>query len=194
MSATAFLVIWLPGLGKGRIKTLVRLTGIATFSLPWFWLPFTNQPRVAGSLCLALTIVGMLFFAFGMALAGMAGRLIHGVIGLGQVDPARLVKEGVYGFVRHPIYSGLTIGLLGWALLWGGVYATLLTAVLYLLLRLEEKLILERKFGATYVAYRNQVPAFFPPVLLIPLLFTAFVITLGVLLGSIPLTTLGSGA
>jgi protein-S-isoprenylcysteine O-methyltransferase Ste14 len=31
-------------------------------------------------------------------------------------DDSQLVQKGVYGIVRHPIYSGLILGGLGWAL------------------------------------------------------------------------------
>lgn len=186
-SMAGFVVVWLPGLGLGRIKTIANWTGIAMFSIPWFWLPFTTQPRISGVLGLILTAAGILFFIFGMALCGRAWRKILEVVGwAGHAEPSRLVTEGTYGFVRHPIYSGLFVGMFGWSLIWGGAWSILLTPILYLLFRLEawleEKLVLERKFGGAYVAYRKKVPAFFPTVLIIPLLITVFLIGLSILL------------
>jgi protein-S-isoprenylcysteine O-methyltransferase Ste14 len=31
-------------------------------------------------------------------------------------DDGQLVQSGVYGWVRHPIYGGLILGILGWAI------------------------------------------------------------------------------
>jgi len=191
VSIAGFVVVWLPGLGSGRIKTIANWTGIAIFSIPWFWLPFTTQPRISGALGIILTAAGILFFIFGMALCGIATRKIFEVVGLaGHAEPSRLVTEGTYGFVRHPIYSGLFMGMFGWSLIWGGVYSLLLTPILYLLFRLEawleEKLVVEKKFGEAYSAYRKKVPAFFPTILVVPLLIIALSIILGILLGWVP--------
>jgi len=192
VSVAGFIVVWLPGLGPGRIKTIANWTGIAIFSIPWFWLPFTAQPRISGVLGIILTIVGILFFIFGLALCRMASRKIFEVVGwAGHAEPSGLVTEGTYGFVRHPIYSGLFMGMFGWSLVWGGVYSIILTPILYLLFRLEawleEKLVLEKKFGDAYAAYRKRVPAFFPTILVVPLLTIAILIILGILLGWVPI-------
>lgn len=75
-----------------------------------------------------------------------------------------LVQTGVYGFARHPIYSGLLLAALGYALLLGSGTKLLVTALLALLFyyksSYEEKL-LERRFPA-YEAYRKRVGRFGP--------------------------------
>ena len=193
VSVAGGIIVWLPGLGLGRTKTIANWAGIGTFSIPWFWLPFTTQPRMSGLLGVILTGAGILFFVFGMVLCGKATRKIIDVVGrAGHAEPLRLVTEGTYAFVRHPIYSGLFMGMFGWSLIWGGVYSTLLAPILYFLFRLEawleEKLVLEKKFGEAYVKYREKVPAFFTTTLMIPILVIAFLISLGILLGWINLT------
>ncbi len=62
-------VTLLLGLGRGAWRTFVRWAGIALFSIPWFWLPFTAQPRKAGQLSRFPTASGVAFFVVGMALA-----------------------------------------------------------------------------------------------------------------------------
>ncbi len=83
------------------------------------------------------------------------------------------------------------MAMLGWTLIWGGVYSILLTPILYSLFILEawleEKLTLTKRFGEAYAAYRKKIPAFFPIVLIVPLLITALTIGVGILAGWISL-------
>lgn len=79
-------------------------------------------------------------------------------------EEANLVESGIYGLIRHPLYSGL-IGLsLGWALFMASTL-TLLSAALVLIFfefktRREERWLMA-KFPA-YVAYRRRVRKFMP--------------------------------
>jgi protein-S-isoprenylcysteine O-methyltransferase Ste14 len=86
--------------------TLLPLLFILTFALPRgpLWPPFLAWgARVAG---LALA-------------AGSSGLFVGGVIALGRnltpfpkpIDDGYLVRSGVYTLVRHPIYSGITLGM-----------------------------------------------------------------------------------
>jgi len=191
ISAASIGLVWPPGSVTGRIRAGLGQAGIAIFLAAWLWLPCTQQPRIGGTLYLILFPLGLSLFAFGLALCIRAYRVIRSVIGWGHAEPSRLVTEGVYGFVRHPIYGGLAVGLLGWTLMGGGVYAVLLSPLLFLLLRLEavleEKRVLEKKFGSAYLAYRARVPAFFPPILLLLLSVTASIFGLSIALRWIPL-------
>ncbi|MBI5427027.1 MAG: isoprenylcysteine carboxylmethyltransferase family protein [Nitrospinae bacterium] len=72
----------------------------------------------------------------------------------------RLVTRGVYKFVRHPIYVGIVLTLLGLFLACGSVFGLVyLVAVVVPLnlvrARLEDKALLER-FGDSYRAYRQR--------------------------------------
>jgi protein-S-isoprenylcysteine O-methyltransferase Ste14 len=79
-----------------------------------------------------------------------------------------LVKNGPYGIVRHPIYTGITIGIVGSAIAENTV--TGLIAIFFVLLfsyfriRDEEKLMKE-KFGSDYADYAKNVKAFVPWIL-----------------------------
>ena len=63
--------------------------------------------------------------AAGLALIGLGGLLsLAGLLALGRnlsvlphpKDGAALVRRGAYALVRHPIYGGLIVGAIGWAL------------------------------------------------------------------------------
>ena len=78
---------------------------------------------------------------------------------------SRIIKEGIYAKVRHPIYAADII--LGWSILLfypdarfltGAIW---LTAVLFFWMRLEERALIE-KFGEEYREYRRRVPPVFP--------------------------------
>ncbi len=77
----------------------------------------------------------------------------------------RLVTEGPYRYVRHPLYTALFIGYLGtllalqsWTLTaWFPVFAAS-----YLLFAKEEEDVMERGFGEAYRAYCRQTGMFLP--------------------------------
>lgn len=80
-----------------------------------------------------------------------------------------LVTSGPYAIVRHPIYTGLLLAILGSAFARGDGRGVLAVVIAWLSLwrkyRLEEAWMLE-VFGEAYAAYRRRVPAlvpFWPP-------------------------------
>jgi protein-S-isoprenylcysteine O-methyltransferase Ste14 len=78
---------------------------------------------------------------------------------------AALATRGIYGYTRNPMYLSLTLASIGIAMWQRSIPA--LTFVPIALARLEtdvvdkEERYLERRFGATYRAYRNLVPRWF---------------------------------
>lgn len=77
---------------------------------------------------------------------------------------AVLVESGIYRRVRHPIYGGLILGAVGWALVRASLATVALAALLWLFFRLksarEESWLLER--FPTYAGYRTGTRRFFP--------------------------------
>jgi protein-S-isoprenylcysteine O-methyltransferase len=77
----------------------------------------------------------------------------------------RLIVTGPYRLVRHPIYSGFLIALLGSALQFGLIrsFLALLTCAigLYLKVSAEEEFMVQR-FGEAYLRYRRNVNALVP--------------------------------
>jgi len=112
-------------------------------------------------------MIGIALVYLGMALVVWAGFHIKGAIG-GMVSPRLdyLVKDGPYRFIRHPVYLGTTIALVGVTVSlrsWPG-----LLCVFFLFLpteihraKLEEKA-LARKFGEQWDNYIRKTGFFMP--------------------------------
>jgi protein-S-isoprenylcysteine O-methyltransferase Ste14 len=49
------------------------------------------------------------------------------------IDGAPLIETGAYRLIRHPIYSGLVLGAVGWGLVTGSVVAIVTAGALFLL-------------------------------------------------------------
>ena len=111
--------------------------------------------------------VAALMTAAGLAFAAWArvhiGRNWSGTVTLKQGH--ELVVSGPYAIVRHPIYTGLLLAIVGTALArgeWRGVLAVEIAwASLWRKLRLEEAWMIEA-FGERYEEYRRRVPALIP--------------------------------
>ena len=77
----------------------------------------------------------------------------------------RLVTDGPYRYVRHPLYTALFIGYLGTLLAlqsWTLVAWFPAFVASYVLFAREEEQIMERGFGEAYRAYRRQAGMFLP--------------------------------
>jgi protein-S-isoprenylcysteine O-methyltransferase Ste14 len=76
-----------------------------------------------------------------------------------------MFSGGLYAHVRHPRYAGMFSAVLGAALLVGTPLLSIVLAVwlpfALIVIRLEEKELAAR-FGPSYEAYRQRVPAFLP--------------------------------
>jgi protein-S-isoprenylcysteine O-methyltransferase Ste14 len=110
--------------------------------------------------------VGVALGAAGLALA-MAGLFWLGdnlSVFPHPKDNATLVQSGAYRIVRHPIYSGLIIGAVGWALINTSlvtlVYALGLLVFFDVKARREERWLLAR--FPDYAVYRARVHKLIP--------------------------------
>lgn len=77
----------------------------------------------------------------------------------------RLVRSGPYAYLRHPIYSGVLLGIAGTALAireWRGILALLLLGTNYLLKAKREERILAASFGEAFTEYKRETGFFLP--------------------------------
>jgi len=104
---------------------------------------------------------GLVVLALGVALRIAAlrrlGRFFSEMIVLR--DDHRLIREGPYRVLRHPLHAGLVLMALGLALLGGGGWryaAPALAALASLLRERREEAVLRERFGAEWDAYANR--------------------------------------
>ena len=117
----------------------------------------SGQLRPLGLLCLALAaVVG------GLALAAMGSDTrVHPV----PDATASLRTNGIYAWIRHPMYAAVLLACLSVVLSTGRVLAIVSFGVLVVVLRTKarfEDRMLDEKFGAPYADYAARVPALIP--------------------------------
>ncbi|MGH8133502.1 MAG: methyltransferase family protein [Steroidobacteraceae bacterium] len=135
---------------------------IAWRDVPWHWLRLRLWPRSP-----APYWIGMALLVAGLAFAVWArvhlGRNWSGSVTVKEGH--ELIRSGPYGYVRHPIYTGLLLAVLGTAIASGTARAALglaiIAAALVRKLRAEETFMRET-FPQEYPRYCEQVPALIP--------------------------------
>jgi protein-S-isoprenylcysteine O-methyltransferase Ste14 len=128
-------------------------------------LPLLRQRFVADMLWIAT--LGAALTVAGVALAIWA-RLTLGrnwSATVMQKSGHELITSGPFRYVRHPIYTGMLVAMIGPALAvgeWRGVVAVAISwLALWRKYRLEERYMVEL-FGSQYQEYRKRVPALIP--------------------------------
>ena len=127
-------------------------------------------PPVAGTGEL-MPVSSWSWFGMGIVLGGMF-LIAAGLAALGAaLTPfpaprarAGLRTHGVYAVVRHPIYSGLIVASLGWALWWQSVLAILFSVVVFVFFdrkAAEEERRLITQFS-TYAQYQKRTRKLIP--------------------------------
>jgi protein-S-isoprenylcysteine O-methyltransferase len=114
----------------------------------------------SANLGVALTLAGI---GFALWARFVLGRNWSGTVTIKHDH--ELVRSGPYSIVRHPIYSGFLLALVGTAIVRGNVGTFVGVALAILALRLksltEESFMLEQ-FGSQYTAYKRDVKALVP--------------------------------
>jgi protein-S-isoprenylcysteine O-methyltransferase Ste14 len=76
-----------------------------------------------------------------------------------------LVRSGPYRIVRHPIYTGLLVALLGTAIVLGELrcfIGVILAAIAWKMKSMNEEALMVEEFGDQYTRYRLQVKGLVP--------------------------------
>jgi protein-S-isoprenylcysteine O-methyltransferase Ste14 len=114
-------------------------------------------------------VVGLILFASGLGLAVWARLYLGRNWGMPMTERAEpeLVTSGPYRFVRHPIYSGLLLALLGTALatnLYWLIALAILGAYFTYSASVEERLMMT-SFPREYASYKAHTKMLIPLVL-----------------------------
>jgi len=116
---------------------------------------------------LAMTFLGMLLVAKAKIDLGKC----HTWAGF-HFKATELVTEGVYAFIRHPMYTGVCVFALGglsmaifrvpWFLTTIGFITLVYMMVLIPVIASQETVLLAQEFGDEFLRYQEQVHAFLP--------------------------------
>jgi protein-S-isoprenylcysteine O-methyltransferase Ste14 len=144
LGATAAILLFVPALHRGW--------------LAWRLFKPNGPMEYAG---VAVTLAGMAVAVWARVIIGR-----NWSANVTVKEDHELIQRGPYAFVRHPIYSGITLAVAGTALAMGGeVRALLALALSFLAWRIkwpvEEQFMIEQ-FGEQYIEYRRRVKAIIP--------------------------------
>jgi protein-S-isoprenylcysteine O-methyltransferase Ste14 len=129
---------------------------------PLAWRAFPPS-EIAAAVGLALTLCGISFALWArFYLKGNWSAMVA------LKEDHTLIRTGPYAIVRHPIYAGLLLAMLGTAIAFGelGCFLGVILALAGWLAkaRMEEDFLLQR-FGGTYSQYSHEVKTLIPFVL-----------------------------
>jgi protein-S-isoprenylcysteine O-methyltransferase Ste14 len=162
----AWIVVGLSSKHNSRRETLARrlhhfiplATGVSCIFVTLF-----VTPRFSFELSSGTRAAGLIATVIGLAIACWAriylGRNWSGLVAI--KEDHELVARGPYRYVRHPIYTGIILSMLGSALTAGTAVAVagacLIVVAFVIKLRHEEEM-LEGVFGWRYTAFKKLVP------------------------------------
>lgn len=121
--------------------------------------PDVILPAWARALGASLLVAGGIFGTWGIVSLGKNLTVVPKPIEGGQ-----LVTKGPYALVRHPIYTGIILGTLGWALLRSNLVGTALATAAFVFFDLksrQEELWLTEAYEG-YPAYQRKVRKLIP--------------------------------
>jgi protein-S-isoprenylcysteine O-methyltransferase Ste14 len=127
------------------------LKGHADVNNPWLW------------------AVGLALFVLGLALAVWARVYIGRNWGMpmSRKDEPELVTTGPYHTIRHPIYSGMILAMIGTAIAvsWYWVIGVVLLGAYFIYSARQEERYMTEQFPATYPDYKRSTKMLVPFIL-----------------------------
>ncbi|HLQ59486.1 MAG TPA: isoprenylcysteine carboxylmethyltransferase family protein [Gemmatimonadales bacterium] len=146
------------------------LPGMVAGYIPW---RFYGLSHVQLDATKPLTLLALLLIAAGVALL-IACIWEFAALGKGTLSPVdppkELVVQGLYRYVRNPMYLSVSTIVLGEALLARSrallAYWAIFFAIVNLFVLLYEEPALRRQFGDSYVRYQQRVGRWLPRIVL----------------------------
>ncbi len=144
-----------------RKDYLLVVFQIILFLLFYFNYPFLifELPNWIKTIALSAIIIGILIFALAMIQLNKSLSPFPT-----PKSGSRLVQTGLYKFVRHPIYTGILFGFIGFSVYTESAYRIFISIILYMLFvyksTYEERQLI-KKYEA-YEKYKRSTGRFFP--------------------------------
>jgi protein-S-isoprenylcysteine O-methyltransferase Ste14 len=168
----AFWVYWMLSALRAKHGTQRGVANRLPFLVTGVLIVLLLRGTHAGSLevhGIVLHGIGVVLFLAGLGLAVWARVHLGRNWGMPMTrkDEPELVTSGPYRFVRHPIYSGLLLAMLGTALattLYWLIALVIVGSYFLFSARVEERM-LEGEFPSTYPGYRAHTKMLIPFVL-----------------------------
>jgi protein-S-isoprenylcysteine O-methyltransferase Ste14 len=173
----ALVVVWVVGALRTKrtvqrqssasqlLYTTILVVGVYLIFAKGIGIPWLD--RQVYPVTVPIALAGLLAVLMGVAFSIWA-RLMLGGNWSNRVtvkENHTLVRTGPYRIVRHPIYSGILLGMLGSALQRGAIRCFVGVFIcgfsFWLKTRAEERFMVQ-SFGAQYLQYRHQVKALAP--------------------------------
>ncbi len=177
---------WLVALRKGQAVSLLPERGGRKWPLwmqialmvigllicvPLFYYGWVPLFRVHGNLAIPLKTIGLVVYLAGLLFTLWARRTLGKYWGISTsidvklLDEHQIIQSGPYAYVRHPMYFGWWVAMLGLTLLYP-VWAIFLLFVFSVIsfsgrARREETALAER-FGGNWVEYKKQTKFIIP--------------------------------
>lgn len=111
--------------------------------------------------------ISYLFYLLGILLIVLGWREIYKRYWSRDEGKGELVTNGIYGYIRHPQYTGFMLITMGMIFEWATLPLLLmwpLLAIIYYRLAKKEETDMETEFGRKYVEYRGRTGMFLPRV------------------------------
>jgi protein-S-isoprenylcysteine O-methyltransferase Ste14 len=163
-----FLGICLTGMAVRTIYELLKISGrvnqnnkaaIAIVFLAmcmmlssWCFMCPLDPWRIGLPFIVKLSGLGMLITGLGIALGGLIQ-----LRGVENID--HLVTGGIFSRIRHPMYTGFILWILGWVIYYGAIVSLIVALVcignILYLRRIEEENLLSA-YGEAYLTYRAK--------------------------------------
>ena len=145
------------------LLAFIALPGMVAFVIPWL----ISRGQASAS----FDIAGIVLLAVGTSLLLWCVREFY-VAGKGTLapwtPPRHLVVSGLYRYSRNPMYVGVALVLLGWALTFHSrtlvIYAAGVITAFHLRIVLGEEPWLARTHGEAWTRYSAHVPRWIGPV------------------------------
>ncbi len=145
-------------IGLGVLAFVLMFTKALRYGpLAWTFVPRTPATTYTG---LALTLAGIAFAIWARFFLGGNWSATVTV----KQDHS-LVRSGPYAIVRHPIYSGFLLALVGTAIAFRHAQGLAAVAIALITWRLKSRLeesFMREQFGEQYVQYQREVKALVP--------------------------------